>query len=150
MAAFFAFLHHVAAFTLVAAIALEFVLIRDELTVRAARRLLVVDAVVGASAGLVLLAGLLRVFFFEKGAGYYFQNAAFLGKLALFVVVAVLSIVPTAEFLGWRKALRAGRVPVVEPAKMGRIRSILHWELAGIVVLILCAALMARGIGSLG
>jgi putative membrane protein len=38
MAALFAFLHHVAAFTLVAALAVEFILINDELTVRRAAR----------------------------------------------------------------------------------------------------------------
>ena len=31
---------------------------------------------------------------------------------------------------------------------MARVRSVLHWELGGIVVILLCAALMARGIGS--
>jgi len=35
MPSFFAFLHHVASFALVAALVLEFVLIRDELTRRA-------------------------------------------------------------------------------------------------------------------
>lgn len=150
MPALFAFLHHVAAFTLVAAVALEFVLIRDPLNVRAARRLLIVDAVLGASAALVVIAGLLRVFYFEKGADYYFFNAAFLTKITLFVIVALLSIVPTMEFLGWRKALREGRVPVVDTVRLARIRSILHWELAGIVVIILCAVLMARGVGYFG
>ena len=40
------------------------------------------------------------------------------------------------------------RAPAVEPATARRIRKLVHWELAGIAVLILCAALMARGIGS--
>jgi len=30
------------------------------------------------------------------------------------------------------------------------IRRIMHWELAGIVAIVLCAALMARGIGYVG
>jgi putative membrane protein len=57
MPAFFAFLHHVAAFAFVAALVLEFVLIKDELSVRTARKLLVADLVVGVSAGVVLVAG---------------------------------------------------------------------------------------------
>jgi putative membrane protein len=68
---FFAFLHHLAAFTLVAALAIEFVLIRQEVSRAGAIRLLVTDAVLGASATALLLIGLLRVFYFEKGAGYY-------------------------------------------------------------------------------
>ena len=68
MPALFAVLHHLAAFALVSAIAIEFVLIRQELTLKNARALLVTDAVAGVSAGVVLVAGLLRVFLFEKGA----------------------------------------------------------------------------------
>ncbi|MFL6564486.1 MAG: DUF2214 family protein, partial [Burkholderiales bacterium] len=60
------------------------------------------------------------------------------------------SISPTVEFLSWKKALRQGAVPVVAPAKLRTIRRILHWELAGVVVILLCAALMARGIGHVG
>ncbi len=149
MASVFAFLHHIAAFMLVAALALEFVIVRGELSVRNARQLLVIDAILGASAGVVLVAGLLRVFYFEKGAAYYFSSVPFLVKASLFVIVALLSIYPTVEFLGWRKAIREGRVPVVAADKMRRIRSILHWELAAVVVLILCAVLMARGVGTL-
>ena len=71
MSTLFAFLHHVAAFTLVSALAVEFVLIRQDLTLAIARRLPIVDAVLGISAGFLLVVGLLRVFFFEKGAAYY-------------------------------------------------------------------------------
>ena len=47
MSTLFAFFHHVAAFTLVSALAVEFVLIRQELTLANARRLPIVDAVTG-------------------------------------------------------------------------------------------------------
>ena len=146
----FAFLHHLAAFALVSAIAVEFVLIRHELTLKNARSILVADAVAGASAGALLAVGLLRVFFFEKGSAYYFHSAPFLAKLALFVLVALFSIYPTVQFLSWRSALKEGRAPVVAERKLRTIRSILHWELAAIALLLLNAALMARGIGHLG
>lgn len=149
-AGIFGFLHHVAAFAFVAALAIEFVLVRSELSAATARRILFTDLAAGASAGVVLVAGLLRVFFFEKGASYYFQSVPFVAKLALFVIIALLSIVPTVEFLSWTEALRQGRAPVVSDRKMRLIRSIIHWELAGVVLLILCAALMARGVGFLG
>ena len=150
MAALFAFLHHVAAFTLVAAFAIEFVLIRQEVSLRNARTILVADAVAGASAGALLVVGLLRVFFFEKGAAYYFHSVPFLAKLTLFVLVALLSIYPTREFLSWRHSLKEGRAPVVSAIKQRAIRSVLHVELAAIVLLVLNAALMARGIGYAG
>ncbi|HKS60085.1 MAG TPA: DUF2214 family protein, partial [Xanthobacteraceae bacterium] len=57
----------------------------------------------------------------------------------------LLSIVPTIEFLSWRKAVEAGQVPVVAAAKLKRVRMILHIELAAIVLILFCAALMAKG-----
>jgi uncharacterized membrane protein len=53
-----AFLHHLAAFTLVATLAIEFVLIRQELTLTTARRLTITDVIFGASAGVLLVVGL--------------------------------------------------------------------------------------------
>jgi putative membrane protein len=150
MSATFAFLHHIAAFVFAAALAIEFVLIRDELTLRNARTLLFVDAVLGAAAGAILVVGLLRVFFFEKGAAYYFHSLPFIVKLSLFAIIGLLSIYPTRKFLSWRGSIRQGVVPTLEPATQRAIRKVIHWELAGLVVLILCAALMARGIGYVG
>lgn len=150
MSALFAFLHHAAAFALVGALAVEFALIRDDLTLRRARALQLADAVIAVSATVVLLVGFLRVFYFEKGSAYYFHSAPFLAKVALFVVIALLSFYPTVEFLSWSRALKQGRVPVVSPHKLRTIRRIIHWELAGVVLLVLCAALMARGVGFFG
>ena len=53
MAALLAFLHHVAAFVLVSALVVEFMLVRDELNVRNARRLQVADLVYGIAAGVL-------------------------------------------------------------------------------------------------
>jgi Predicted membrane protein (DUF2214) len=50
----------------------------------------------------------LRVFFFEKAASYYFHSDAFLTKFSLFILVSLLSIIPTVEFLSWREEGRAG------------------------------------------
>ena len=150
ISAVFAFLHHVAAFALVAALAIEFVLIRSELTVRNARTILLTDAAIGAAAGVILGVGFLRVFFFEKGAAYYFHSVPFIAKLSLFAIIGLLSIYPTRQFLSWRPSLRQGAVPVVEPARLRAIRAVIHWELAGLVVLVSCATLMARGIGHVG
>jgi putative membrane protein len=145
MSTLFAFLHHVFAFTLVSAVAVEFVLIRQEVTRANALRLLVTDAVLGVSATLLLIVGLLRVFYFEKGAAYYFSSHAFLAKLSVFILVALMSAVPTIEFLSWRKAVRAGQAPTVSDAKLKAIRTILHAELIGIIIILACAAIMANG-----
>jgi len=150
MSSLFAFLHHVAAFALVSALAVEFVLLKENLSTTIARRLLLADLMFGISAAVVLFVGLLRVFFFEKGAAYYFTNLPFLAKLALFVAIGVLSAGPTKEFLSWRSALKKGQAPIAPPEKIRGLRRVLHIEMALAAALVLCAVLMARGVGSIG
>jgi putative membrane protein len=145
MSTLFAFLHHLCAFTLVSAVAIEFTLVRGELTLSSARRLQVTDLVLGIAAGALLIIGLLRVFFFEKGASYYFHSHAFLTKFSLFIVIGLLSIIPTMEFLSWRGALKAGAVPAVGVKKLRLVTVVIHAELFAIVIILLCAAIMARG-----
>jgi len=145
MSTLFAFLHHLCAFTLVSAVAIEFVLIRQELTLSSARRLQVTDMVLGIAAGALLFVGLVRVFFLEKGPDYYWHSHAFLTKFSLFVVIALVSIIPTMEFLSWRKAIGAGQVPVIDAKKRKLVAAVIHGELLGIVIILLCAAIMARG-----
>lgn len=147
MATLFAFLHHVAAFALVAALTVELVLLRDTLTLETARKLVRMDMVYGIAAGIVLIVGLGRVFHFEKGGTYYLHSWPFLAKLALFIGIGVISSVPTREFMSWRAAVSAGRVPEVRPEKLRSLRSIVHVELLGVVLILLCAAMMARGVG---
>ena len=117
MSTLFAFLHHLCAFTLVSAIAIEFALIRQELTLASARKLQATDRMLGIAAGALLIVRLLRVFYFEKGPDYYFHSQAFMAKFSIFVAVGLLSIIPTLEFLSWRKLLSAGQVPAVSAKK---------------------------------
>jgi putative membrane protein len=144
MSTLFAFLHHLCAFTLVSAVAIEFMLIRQELTLASARRLQVTDLVLGIAAG-ALVIGLLRVFFFEKGPDYYLHSGAFHAKLSLFIILGLLSIIPTVEFLSWRGALKAGQVPTISAKKLRQVNIVIHGELLAIVIILLCAAIMARG-----
>jgi len=150
MASFLAFLHHVSAFLVFAALMLQLVLIRMTLTIESARKILLADMIYGTAAVVLLLVGLGRVFHFEKGAAYYFHTWTFLTKLALFIVIGLLSIVPTREFLRWRESVKAGQVPIVAPEKLKSIGTIIHIELTAVVVILLMAALMAKGIGIVG
>ncbi|HXR88690.1 MAG TPA: DUF2214 family protein [Steroidobacteraceae bacterium] len=145
--AIMAFLHHVAAFTLVAALGVEVALFKPPLSAIQARRLLATDSVFGVSAGALLIIGLLRVFFFEKGAAYYFSNAFFLSKLSLFVIAALISIYPTILYLSWRKPLRGGVVPDVTDSQRKRARMCLMLELTAVLGILFCAPFMARGFG---
>ncbi len=145
-----AFLHHVAAFLVVATLMVELVLLRGELTLSSARSVLRMDMVYGIAATVLLIVGFVRVFYTEKGEAYYFASGTFLGKLALFIIVALLSIYPTIKFMGWRKALREQRLPDFDAGTRRKVRMLIHIELTLIFVIILLAIMMARGIGFLG
>jgi putative membrane protein len=54
------------------------------------------------------------------------------------------------QLMGMRKSLRQNQAPAFDAAKLHTIRRIVHIELALLFVIILCAALMARGIGFIG
>jgi putative membrane protein len=144
-----AFLHHLAAFTVVAALAVEVALFKPPLSLLQARRLRVTDNIVGAAAGAVLIIGMLRVVYFEKGPGYYWHDLFFIAKFSAFIIAALISIYPTVIFLSWGRSLKAGVVPDIPAPRTRAIRLCLMLELTAIVVILLCAALMARGFGYL-
>ena len=144
-----AFLHHLAAFTVVAALAVEVAMFRPPLSPLQARRLQRTDLIFGLSAGAVLLIGALRVAYFEKPAVYYLHDVYFIAKLAAFLIAALVSIYPTVVFLSWNAALKAGAAPEVSAERTRRVRLCLMLELTAIVVMLACAALMARGFGYL-
>jgi putative membrane protein len=138
-AALVALLHHLAAFTLVAALVAEHLLFERRMEAPAAQRLRAVDAVYGLSAGVLLVAGLLRVFYFEKGAAYYLGNPWFLAKLGLFITIALLSIYPTVSFISWR------RKPGVTETQARWIPRLVRAQLLLIPIVLFCAILMAKG-----
>jgi putative membrane protein len=142
-----AFLHHLAAFTVVAALAVEVALFKPPLSLLQARRLLRTDTIFGAAASAVLIIGLLRVMYFEKAPAYYWHDLFFLAKFAAFIVAALISIYPTLTFLSWRRSLKAGTVPDIPAGRVRRVRLCLMFELTAVVVILWCAALMARGFG---
>jgi putative membrane protein len=145
-----AFLHHTAAVAVMALLTVELVLLRFDLTPPIARTLLRMDAAYGIAALVLLVVGLSRVFFTEKGAAYYFHSGTFIAKLALFVIVGLLSIYPTMQFMHWRPALREQRAPQIDTATRSRVRMLVHLELTLLLVILLLAPMMARGIGYFG
>jgi putative membrane protein len=145
--ALMAFLHHLAAFTVVASLAVEVALFRPPLSLLQARRLQGTDRLFGAAATLVLVVGMLRVAFFEKGPAYYWHDTFFLMKFGAFVLATLISIYPTITFFSWNRSLKAGMAPEVPAERARRVRLCLMLELAAILVILLCAALMARGFG---
>src|ERR1700733_11601401 len=92
-------LHHLTAFTLVAALAVEVATFRPPLSAVQARRLQRTDLIFGVSATLLLIIGLMRVAWFEKGPAYYWHDLYFMIKFGAFVIAALISIYPTLTIL---------------------------------------------------
>ncbi len=148
-AALMASLHHLAAFTVVAMLAVEVVTFKPPFSAVQARRLQRIDLVFGISAMILLIVGLMRVMWYEKGAAYYWHDLYFMIKFGAFVAAALISIYPTAVMLSWTKHLKAGQTPEISAACSRRVRLCLMLELTAIIVILPCAALMARGFGYL-
>ena len=145
--AIMAFLHHLAAFTLTAVVIYEHTTFRKDLSLTDARRIQRMDIVYGVSAGVVLIVGLLRVFYFEKGAPYYAQNWFFWTKMLGFALAALFSIYPTVRFVSWNKFFARNQAPEISEQEARRIKMILRLEMASLALILFSAAMMARGVG---
>jgi putative membrane protein len=139
--------HHLAVFALVIVLGTELVLMRPGLDAAGVRRLARLDLAYGGLAGLVLVAGVLRVLFVAAGWDYYVGNWVFWTKMGLFALVGAISVLPTIAILGWRKRQATEPDFVPDTAELRRHRRLIHLE-AGLLLLIpVAAAAMARGIG---
>ena len=93
------------------------------------------------------MVGFGRVFFGLKGAEFYFSNHSFWTKIALIVLMGLISIQPTRRIIAWRQ--RAGAEPGFSPPadEVKRVRTFIHAELTVLFLIPIFAVLMARGIG---
>jgi len=145
--ALMAFLHHLFAFTLATCVVYEFIAYRKGLSIEEAKRIQRADILYGISAGILLVVGLLRVYFFEKGPAFYSQSPFFWVKMVAFAIVGLLSIDPTIRYIRWNKILQANQAPEISDSEFTRTRLLLTLEVIGLAVILFAAAFMARGIG---
>lgn len=142
----FAFLHFIAAIGVVVTVIYERITLDKHLSLQDVKRIQRADGLYGLCAMLVLVMGSLRVFYFEKGSNFYFSNFFFWTKLGAFVVVGLLSIYPTIRFMKWRKFTKDGLMPEIEASEYHLISRLINLEIAGLVIVLLSASLMAKGI----
>jgi putative membrane protein len=112
----------------------------------ALRRVFAADAWWGVSAVVWISTGLWRLFAAtEKPTGYYLANHAFYAKMALLAVILLVEIWPMVTLVRWRVAVAHGEVPDTGPARaIGRIS---YGQAALVVLMVLAATAMARGLG---
>ena len=114
----------------------------------AVRNVLVADNVWGLSALVLLVTGGMRAFAgYEKGADYYLHQPLFHLKMTLFVAILLLEIAPMIALIKWRIAL--GKGGAIDPSRAGRYARISHLEALLLILMVIAATGMARGV-SLG
>ncbi len=140
-----AIVHHLLVFGLAIMLAMELAYLRGERV--PVKRLAGLDGGYGATAVLVLLVGLARVVWGDKGWVFYQDNPFFWAKLATFVLIGVLSIAPTLAFLKWRRAARADPEFQPDAASVTRAAGLVRIEILLLFPLVAFAAAMARWTG---
>ena len=141
-----AYLHFTAVFVLFAFLSIEIVLLKGELTAAVIRQLGRMDVWYFGAAIVVLATGFSRLVFGAKGPEFYLGAWPIYVKVALFVAVASMSVVPTLRFIRWRRMLDhdAGwRVPADEQRSMRRM-VLLEVHIAALIPLV--AVIMSRGL----
>lgn len=140
-----AYAHYLSIFATLALLTSELAVFRRHMAAATVRLLPRLDLLYLAAVVAIIVTGLLRLFFFEKGAAYYQGSAFFWIKMALFATVGLLSLPPTFAFLALRKEA-AGQGVDLSPERFGRVRFFIVAELGVFALIPLMAALMARGV----
>lgn len=134
--------HHILVFGLVAMLAVERVLLKGANI--DFHRLARVDAGYGALAGLILVVGACRVAFGGKGWEFYDGNPYFWAKVATFILIGVVSIVPTVRYQAWARLQKRDPAFVPPANEIGRVRTATGVQALLLVPLLVFAAMMAR------
>ncbi len=140
------YFHFISIFTMISAVVAEHLLLKKQLTRKEIKRLSIIDGIYGISAILVVAMGLTLWFGVGKPAEVYSKNWIFHLKVGLFILMALLSIYPTVFFLKNRKGASPEEVVTLPDS----IKWMIRLELLLVVVISLCATLMAKGIGFFG
>lgn len=135
------YVHFISIFSLVSLLVVQHLMLKPIMSVTELNKLAKVDMFYGASAGLILLTGLILWFSVGKNAEFYTSNPVFHVKVSLFVLVGLLSVYPSLFFAQKRTD---GNAQVTVPK---RIILIVRTELLFACLLPLLAVLMANGYG---
>jgi putative membrane protein len=138
-----AWLHYIGIMLLLGSVLGEHLALKQELTAAQARTIQILDMILGGSATLVLITGIIRMYT-EKGVDYYLHDGAFHALVGVFVVIGLLSIYPTVVFLRWRPDTRAGRGQQLAAAQHRKLQMVIRTETALLLLAPLFATWMAH------
>ncbi|NET73920.1 MAG: DUF2214 family protein, partial [Sphaerospermopsis sp. SIO1G2] len=123
------YFHYLSFMLCFAALAIEAFTLKVELNLKDAWKIVIADAVYGIAAITVLVTGILRIIYFGQGTSYYLHNPFFYVKVAIFLLVGLVSIYPTVSFLNWLKDLQKNQPPQLELGKVKLLQWLIKAEL---------------------
>lgn len=135
------YLHILAILVLVSTLVVEHVLLKPIMSYQDVKKIARIDGVYGLSAVVVLITGLTLWLAVGKHSQFYTLNPVFHAKLAMFVLIALISLYPTLFFL------RARHHYQHEVAIPQKVSWCIRAELLLLVFMPLLAVLMAQGYG---
>ena len=137
----FRYFHFFAIIVFAGALIIENMAIKPTINGEDARNLARVDTIYGISATLVFAMGLALWLWIGKPGEFYTDNPLFQGKVLLFIIIAIISVYPSAFFIKHRNSQSEKiQVPRVIPI-------LLKIEMIILLVIPILAYLAARGIG---
>jgi putative membrane protein len=145
--AFLAYLHFMSIFVLFAYLVVEVVTLKGELDAAAIRNLARSDLFYFGAAMAVLATGMLRLSLGAKGADYYLSWWPIYAKIGTFVLIGVMSVIPTMAFIRWKNAVARDPAWKVPPEEQRRMRRFVMIELHLAALIPVFAVIMARGLG---
>jgi len=111
----------------------------------AVRNVLMADNVWGLSALVLLVSGGMRAFGgYEKGSDYYLHQPLFHLKMTLLLLILLLELMPMITLIKWRVAL--GKGTTIDASRAGRLARISHIEALLLMLMVIAATGMARGV----
>lgn len=139
-----AWFHYLSIMLMIASLLGEHLLLKQQLAAAEAGTIQRLDIVYGASAAIVLITGIMRMFL-EKGVAYYNHHIGFHILFGIFVATALLSIYPTVVFLRWRYDTRAGRGQQLVHGQFKKVQMIVRVEMTLLLLAPFFATWMAHG-----
>lgn len=138
----FTYLHLIGIIGLLASIVIIWNNLKEQMGSKEIKTLQTSDIVFGVFAAITLITGLIRMYYFGKGATYYSSNPLFITKLFLFIIVGLLSIYPSVQF----RKLKTSINEIIKINHYKRIKAILLIEIIILIILPLFASMVRYGI----
>jgi putative membrane protein len=147
IAAFFAWLHFLAIGVAAGLLLAEYWLCRRSPDRTQARILGTVDLGYQFALIVSLATGLARAIYYGQDIAYYLANRLFWLKISIFLVIVIVAIGPTLQYIRWNREARSAPSFAPLTREFERVRASIALGLGLWLILPLIAILVARGYG---